>query len=388
MEFFKAFRKAGVIRGLAALAAGLAFPAASTPLAGVAPAPEPSVVLSDAQLASIKIEPVTEHAFPQERRAVGNIDFNQDLLTQVFTQYQGRIIQAFAKVGDIVKKDRPLFTIDSPDLLQAESTLISAAGVIDLTTKNLERQKNLYRQTAAAQKDYEQAISDQQAADGAYKAARGAVAVFGKSDAEIDRIVKDRKVDSTLPVFSPITGLVTARNAAPGLLVQPGNPPPVYIVADTSVMWMIAHAPERDAAELRLGQEVLASVAPFPGRAYPGKIVTIGPNVDPNTRRVFVRSEIADPDYDLRAGMFATFVITLAPPKKALAVPQDAVIREGDGSMTVWITEDGHKFLQRVITTGSSHEGFTEVLQGLKQGERVAGGGSLFIANQYANAGQ
>jgi cobalt-zinc-cadmium efflux system membrane fusion protein len=56
--------------------------------------------------------------------------------------------------------------------------------------------------------------------------------------------------------------------------------------------------------------------------------------------------------------------------------------------MTVWITEDGHKFLQRVITTGSSHEGFTEVLQGLKPGERVAGGGSLFIANQYANAGQ
>ena len=106
-------------------------------------------------------------AFPQERRAVGNIDFNQDLLTQVFTQYQGRIIQAFAKVGDIVKKDQPLFTIDSPDLLQAESTLISAAGVMDLTTKNLERQRNLYRQTAAAQKDYEQAISDQQAADGA-----------------------------------------------------------------------------------------------------------------------------------------------------------------------------------------------------------------------------
>ena len=116
--------------------------------------------------------------------------------------------------------------------------------------------------------------------------------------------------------------------------------------------------------------------------------MTIGPNVDPNTRRVFVRSEIADPDYDLRAGMFATFVITLAPPKKALAVPQDAVVREGDGSMTVWITEDGHKFFQRVIKTGLSHDGFTEVLEGLRLGERVARGGSLFIANQYANAGQ
>ena len=106
-----------------------------------------------------------------------------------------------------------------------------------------------------------------------------------------------------------------------------------------------------------------------------------------NTWRAFVRSEIADPDYDLRAGMFATFVITLAPAKKALAVPQDAVIREGDGSMTVWTTKDGHTFLQRVIKTGLLSDGFTEVLEGLSAGERIATGGSLFIANQYANAG-
>ena len=299
--------------------------------------------------------------FPQEQQAVGNIDFNQDLLTQVFTQYQGRIINAFAKVGDTVKKDQPLFTIESTDLLQAESTLISAAGVLELTTKNLERQRNLFRQSAAAQKDYEQSISDQQAAEAAYRAARGAVMVFGKTEAEIDRIVNDRKVDATLTVSSPITGLVTARNAAPGLFVQPGNPPPVYIVADTSIMWMIANVPERDAAELKLGQEVTSQCLSLPGPFLPGKIVTIGPNVDPNTRRVFVRSEIADPDYELRAGMFATFVITLAPPKKALAVPQDAIVREGDGSMTVWTTEDGHNFFQRMIKTGLSYDGFTEV---------------------------
>jgi cobalt-zinc-cadmium efflux system membrane fusion protein len=381
------YRRAIFLFGLALFAAGLVRPAPATPLAGVSPAAEPSVALADTQLAWIKIEPVGLHAFPQEMQAVGSIDFNQELLTQVFTQYQGRIIKAFAKVGDTVKKDQPLFTIDSTDLLQAESTLISAAGVLELNTKNLERQRNLFKQNAAAQKEYEQSISDQQATEGAYRAARGAVMVFGKTDAEMDRIVKDRKVDATLTVSSPITGLVTARNAAPGLFVQPGNPPPVYIVADTSIMWMIANVPEREAAELKVGQEVTARVSSYPGRSYKGKIVTIGPNIDPNTRRVFVRSEIADPDYDLRAGMFATFVITLAPPKKALAVPQDAVVREGDGSMTVWTTKDGHTFFQRVIKTGLMSDGFTEVLEGLKSGELLATGGSIFIANQYANAG-
>ena len=387
MIFAQSYGRAVLIIGLALLAVASARPAPATPLAVMSPSAEPSVVLADTQLASINVELVGEHSFPQETQAVGNIDFNQELLTQVFTQYQGRISKAFAKVGDTVKKDQPLFTIESTDLLQAESTLISAAGVLDLNTKNLERQRNLFKQSAAAQKDYEQSISDQQAAEAAYRAARGAVMVFGKTDAEMDRIVKERKVDATLTVSSPITGLVTARNAAPGLFVQPGNPPPVYIVADTSVMWMIANVPEREAAALSLGQAVRATVPTYPGRSCLGKIVTIGPNVDPNTRRVFVRSEIADPNYDLRAGMFATFVITLAPPKKALAVPQDAAVREGDGTMTVWTTKDGHTFFQRVIKTGLSTDGFTEVLEGLRPGERVATGGSLFIANQYANAG-
>jgi cobalt-zinc-cadmium efflux system membrane fusion protein len=376
-----------------AVAAGCAAACMSASLVAVRAAPsavaeEPTVELTESQARNVRVEPVGEYTFPQERRCVGTIDFNQELLTQVFTPYQGRILRAFFSVGDTVKKDQVLFTIDSPDLVQAESTLISAAGVLELTTKNLERQKNLLRQNASAQKDYEQAISDQQAAEGAYKAARAAVKVFGKTDAEIDKIEAERKIDPALVVPSPITGLITARNAAPGLLVQPGNMPPVYVVADTSVMWMLANVPERDTPALKVGQEVRAFVASLPGRAFQGKIVAIGAAVDPNTRRVLVRSEIADPNYELRAGMFASFVITVAPPRASLAVSQDGVVREGDGTMTVWVTTDGRKFAKRIVKTGLARDGFTEILGGLRKGELVATDGSLFIANQFTNAGQ
>lgn len=373
----------GGVLSAAASIASEALCAPETPRA----ADEASVELSETQLKAIKIEAAGEHVFPQEQQAVGNIDFNQELLTQVFTPYQGRILKAFASVGDTVQKDQVLFTIDSPDLVQAESTLIAAAGVLELTTKALQRQHNLYTQSAAAQKDYEQSVSDQQAAEGAYKAARAAVKVFGKSEAEIDKIVSDRKIDPALVVPSPIAGLITARNAAPGLFVQPGNPPPVYIVADNSTMWMLANVPEKDAPELKPGQEVTATVSPLPGHVFRGKIVTVGATVDPNTRRVLVRSEIADPNHELRAGMFATFVITVAPPKRAIAVPQDGVVREGDGSMTVWATTDKRKFTKRIVKTGQVHDGFIEIREGLNPGELIALGDSLFIANQYTNAG-
>ncbi|HTV38455.1 MAG TPA: efflux RND transporter periplasmic adaptor subunit, partial [Xanthobacteraceae bacterium] len=87
-----------------------------------------SVDLSESQLVSVKVAPVEDREFRVEKDAVGSIDFNEDMQTQVFTPYQGRIINLFAEVGDDVKKGQTLFTIDSPDLLQAESTLISAAG--------------------------------------------------------------------------------------------------------------------------------------------------------------------------------------------------------------------------------------------------------------------
>src|SRR5260370_215728 len=110
-----------------------------------------SVDLSDAQLAYVKVEPVEERDFPVEKEAVGSIDFNEDMAVQVFTPYPGRIIALYASVGDDVKKGQTLFTIDSPDLLQAESTLIAASGVLELTTRNLARLKELYTTRAGSQ---------------------------------------------------------------------------------------------------------------------------------------------------------------------------------------------------------------------------------------------
>ena len=61
-------------------------------------------------------------------------------------------------------------------------------------------------------------------------------------------------------------------------------------------------------------------------------------------------------------------------------------MREGDGTMTVWVTEDRRKFTKRIVKTGLTHDGFAEILDGLKPGELVATDGSLFIANQYSIA--
>jgi membrane fusion protein, heavy metal efflux system len=356
--------------------------AAPETTAGVGASPaDDTIELLETQLKAVKVEVAGEREFPTEKSAVGSIDFNEELLTQVFTPYQGKIVGLFAKIGDEVQKGQTLFTIDSPDLLTADSNLIAAAGVLQLTTRNLGRLRNLYESRAVSQKEVEQAISDQQTAEGALRAARDAVRIFGKTDAEVDRIVADRMADPTLVVRSPISGRVTARNAAPGLLVQPGNQPAPYSVADVSTMWMMANVAESDSPAFSVGQEVRVSVMAYPGRVFEGRISTIGSTVDLVTHRVLVRSEIEDPKHELRSGMFANFVIRTGDPVRSVAVPLDGVVREGDGTMTVWTTADRRRFTRRTVKVGLQRDGFYQVVENLQAGELVATEGALFLSN-------
>ncbi len=380
-----------VLAGIAALAVlgivvyvGTGAKTASA-LPGAEPAMPPgpdTVTLSDSQLHSISVGPVLEREFPIEKQAVGNIDFDEDMNVQVFTPYQGRIIQALANLGDEVKKGQVLFTIESPDFIAAQSSLISAAATLDQTASALDRAKALYAVKGIDQNDYETAVANQMSAEGALRAARHAVAIFGKTEAQIDRIVASRQVESALIVQSPITGHITARNAAPGLLEQPGVPPAPYCVSDLSTIWMLARVPEADAPDFKLGQAVSVTVTAFPGRVFAGRITAIGATVDPNTRRVMLRSEVKDPKRELLPEMFATFTIRTRAPVRAPAVPLSGVVREGDGTMSVWgVGSDPHRFTRRSVKLGEQHDGYDEILEGLKPGETVATDGAIFLSN-------
>jgi cobalt-zinc-cadmium efflux system membrane fusion protein len=231
------------------------------------------------------------------------------------------------------------------------------------------------------ERELEQATNDQQTAEGAFKAAKDAVRVFGKTEEEINKIVELRKIDPSLVVPSPIDGQITARFAQPGLLVQPGVAPAPYSMADISTKWMLASVEESDAPKIRVGQPVEVSVMAHPGQKYTGKIVTVGATVDPVLHRVTTRSDILDPKHELLPNMVCTFKIVVGEPVESLAIPEKGVSRESDGTMTTWVTTDRHHFTQRVVMVGMQGDGLWQVLGGLKRGEIAVTEGSVFISN-------
>ncbi|HXW13559.1 MAG TPA: efflux RND transporter periplasmic adaptor subunit [Terriglobia bacterium] len=339
---------------------------------------EPTLDLSPSQLNTIKIEPVGTYRFPVEEDAVGSIDYDEDLSVQVFPDYQGTIIAVLGQLGAEVQRDQPLYTIKSPDLIQAESTLIGAEATYVLTSKELARVQGL---GGVAEREREQATSDEQTAEGALKAARDAVRVFGKTDAEIDQMTASRKIDPALVVRSPIAGKITSKNAQPGWLVQPGNMPAPYSVADVSLKWMLANVMESEIPLFHLGQPVQVRVISYPNRVFKGRVSKIYETVDPNTHRVTIRSEIVDPNDELHPGMLANFIISVHNPVESTALPANGVVRESDGTMTAWVTTDRRHFVQKILKTGLRNDDQVQILDGLQRGELAVTDGAVFLDN-------
>jgi cobalt-zinc-cadmium efflux system membrane fusion protein len=366
------------------LKSGSGQPANPSPPPGPAPAsnaPPATVTLESNQLNAIKIGPVGTYTFPIEKEAVGCIDYDEDLSVQVFSVYQGKIINAFANLGDDVKKGQSLYTIESPDLMNAESTLIAAVAANILYSNELVRATALYGTNGVAKRELEQATSDANTAEGAYKAAHDAVRVFGKTEDEINQIEAARKIDPALVVPSPVSGRITARFAQPGLLVQPGSVPAPYTVSELTNKWLLVNVTESDSPVFQVGQPVAAKVMAYPGRVFAGKILRLGTTVDPNVHRLTVICEIPDPKGELRPGMVANFTIAVQDPIVSVAIPTTGVDRNSDGTYEAWVTTDRHIFSQRRVKIGLEADGQYQVLGGLDAGELVVTSGAVFLSN-------
>jgi cobalt-zinc-cadmium efflux system membrane fusion protein len=236
---------------------------------------------------------------------------------------------------------------EDPATVQAESTLLGAAATFTLTSNVLVRAQALYGTNGVSKAELEQDISAAETAEAALKAARDAVRALGKTDDDIDRMIAAGKIES----------------------------------APNSTKWAVANVIESDSPLIHVGQLITVKVTAFPDRVFEGKVSKIFATVDPNLHRVEVRCEVDDPKEELRVGMLANFVIHIQDPVGATAIPVNGVVREGDGTMTAWVTTDRHCFVQRIIETGMREDGQVEILKGLQRGELVVTDGAVFLDN-------
>lgn len=344
------------------------------------------------QVASFDVGRPETHVFSNVRHSIGAIDFNQDRTSKVFSPYQGRVSQVMVKAGDDVKAGQVLYTVAVPDMSQAASALITTSAALRNASETLKRAETLAKDSSIPQKEYLQAQSDQQSAKAAYDAARQNLRLFDLSDAEIAKIERDHKVSIEFTVKSPIAGRVTQRSAQPGQLVQPGNDPAPVVISDMRTLWMVANVPESDFSQYRLGQAVQVHVSAWPAKAFEGKVSYVGDSMDADSRRFVVRAEVADLEHVLRPQMTADFNTTVGAAEDSLAVPAQAVVREGDGRDVVWLAmgkdAKGPLFTKAAVVRGKTSDGWVQIQQGLKSEQIIARQNALFLSSLYESNAQ
>jgi membrane fusion protein, heavy metal efflux system len=350
-----------------------------------------------AQWAGLRFETVKTMTFRPEQVTEGNIAVDDNLTTPVFSHYSGRVIKVIAMLGDMVKPGDPLFVIRASEFVQAQNDLI--AGLANLATARSQlmmaqttekRAHELYLAQGGALKDWQQAQTDLITAQNtvrsdeiALHAVRSRLRILGKTEDEIASLEAQptQKLDPDAIVPAPIGGTITQRQIGVGQYINSeanGATNPVYTISDLSTVWLIANVREADAPLMQVGEPVEVKVLAYPDRVFKAKISWIAASIDPNTRRLPVRADVENPDGALKPGMFATFNIFTGSAETAPAVPQSAIVFEGE-SARVWVAGDDGTLASRSVRLGRSADGMVELLSGLSPGEKVVTSGSLFI---------
>jgi cobalt-zinc-cadmium efflux system membrane fusion protein len=338
---------------------------------------------SPQQLKTFTMEAVQTHAFASEELTEGKIGVDGDRATPVVSPYSGRVIRVIAGLGDTVKQGAGLATLEASEFVQAQNDLQVASSQVKLARINETRKHALYDAKGGSLQDWQQAQADLTAAETSLNAVRNRLQIFGKSQSDIEKLQTSQSMNPLATITSPIAGVVVDRQVGPGQYLQSGGSP-VFTIADPSKVWLLANVRETDAGLVKRGQAVEVRVLAYPKRTFNARVTYVAAVVDPVTHRLPVRAEIDNADLALKPEMFANFRILTSDATESPAVPEAAVVYEGEAAH-VWVVAQDGLLSYRAIHTGRSNEGLVEVLDGLKAGEQIVTKGGLFIDQAAAS---
>ena len=286
--------------------------------------------------------------------AVGSVAFNERDVAVVQARSNGFLERLYVRAPlDPVRKGQPLAEVYVPDWVAAQEEYLSAQR-ISLGTGG----KDLA---------------------GLVDAAKQRMRLAGISDEQIRAIEAGGKVHPRLTITAPIGGVIGELMAREGMTVMAGAS--LFRINGLSTVWINAEVPESAAALVRPGNPVEARTPALSGAVFKGKVGAILPEVNPATRTIRARVELANPGGQLVPGMFAQVSFAPATQKDVLLVPSEAVISTGKRTVVILAQGDG-KFAPVDVQVGLDSNGQTEIRSGLQAGQKVVVSGQFLVDSE------
>lgn len=301
------------------------------------------------QLIGVKTGEATQRDLVKSIRTVGEVTFDERLLSQVALKFDGYIGDLKADfVGSQVTKEQVLFTVYSPELLAAQQ-------------EYLEIRK---RRPAAG------------AENSLLQAARQRLTLWDMSAQEILALEQSDAPQDYVAIRAPRSGTLIERNISDGSAAKMGQT--LLSIADLSRVWIEAEVFEADLELVRAGMAATVTLPYLPGRTYPARVEFVYPYLHEQSRTGRIRLSLDNTSGELKPDMYAE-VSLKAELGPRLSVPEEAIIVAGD-SRVVFVDLGGGRLKPVWIKAGRTAQGFVEVLEGLSAGDRIVTSGNFLIA--------
>lgn len=290
-------------------------------------------------------------------QAVGSIEVDEALKHVVSPRFEGWINHLFINTtGTLVKRGQPLLQIYSPSVLTSEEEYLVAKS----------NQNRL---------DH----SSQQSRDVASELTRSALErlrLWDIPETEIRRLQSSNKVSSSITLLAPTDGVITEKPSVEGMRFSPGEV--LYKIANLESVWLVAEIFEQDMAEVKVGQLSTFKLSSYPERLFKGTVTFVSPSLDPESRTVRIRIQMANPKGLLKPSMYGNVALEGLTHDVNVAIPESAVLDSGLRKVA-FVMLEGHKFEPRELSLGVSGGGYVEVLNGITAGEHVVVSGNFLI---------
>ena len=334
-----------------------------------------NVTLTAVQVAhgGVQWEPVATSTVASVATVPGQVIPNEDRTARLGATVQGRVIAVRVRPGDRVRAGQILVTLQSPAAGMAQSDVDKARAQASYARSARERAERLLSLKAIPQQDYDRAIADDELASAELRRAKSVAEQIGAAASATGEIA----------IRSPLNGVVLARTAVPGAVIEAGTP--LVVVTDPSTLWLSIDAPENLAALFRVGAQLRFTVPAYPADSFSARIDAVGAGLDPSTRTLSIRGVIRNRGDRLKPEMLASVSAAGGGALSAPFVPEDAV-QLLDGKSVVFVAHPdstgGAHFVPRTVQLGSRSGGRIAITQGLAPGDLVVTRGALSIKAQ------
>ena len=282
----------------------------------------------------------------------------------VISLANGRVVEAYARLGDFVKKGQLVMEVQSTDVSGAFNAYIKAQNDERLARIQFERAKGLFDRGAIAKSQLEMAETSEQDAKADLTAAEQQLKVLG--------VDKDNP-SAAVKVYAPASGVIIAQNvtSAGAAGVTLSGSATAYTIADLSHVWIICDVFENDLSTVHLGQKTEIRLNAYPDRTFTGTVSDIGAVLDPTIRTAKVRIQVENPGMVMRVGMFATVTLHGQRAETRTAIPATAVLHLQDRDW-VFLPLGNGQFRRIEVRAGQMMDGGQqEILTGLNPGQQV-----------------